>query len=303
MSGTPNLRRVATIGTFDGLHKGHRRVIFFMKELARQRGLEPLVITFNRHPRSVVDPVNSPALIMQPSDRSIMLEQWGVTELKLNFTPEMSALKAEEWLCEIHEKEGVDLLVLGYDNKFGSDGNRYSPEDYQKLGASIGLEIVTAPVEEGVSSTFIRHRVKEGKIEEANRLLGHPFVLSGKVVEGKNMGSNLGYPTANIQPAPDALIPKPGVYAAEVELPEGRIGKGAVNIGYQPTVTETAPLRIETHILDYNGNLYGRTLRLNFLAHLRDEIKFDSIEDLKKQIKLDTIAVANISTLSSKEPI
>lgn len=249
--------------------------------------MEPLVITFNRHPRKIVDPANTPELIMQPADRSLMLKDWLIPELTLDFTPRLAAMTAAEWLREIHEEERVDILVLGYDNKFGSDGRRYTFEDYKKLGETIGVEIIEAPVEEGISSTAIRRLVKEGSMEEARRLLGHPFVLSGKVVGGKRQGRTLGFPTANIEVSEDALIPKSGVYVAEAALPDGRSFRSVVNIGYQPTMTENAPLRIEAHLIGYEGDLYGKNLRLEFLARLRDEKKFDSVEALRTQIDRD----------------
>lgn len=286
------MRKIATVGTFDGLHRGHARVISFMREIAVRRGLEPLVVTFNRHPRSVVDPANVPPFIMTPADRDRLLLAEGIPVLSVDFTPALAATTAGDWLRRLHDEEGVDVLVLGHDNKFGSDGRHLGFADYKALGEKLGVEVMEAPVEEGVSSTAIRRLVGEGRIEEANRLLGHPFVLSGVVVGGKHRGSEFGYPTANVEPAPGALIPRTGVYVAEVEMPDGRKGKGAVNIGYQPTVASGAPLRIETHILEYDGDLYGQTLRLEFLARLRDEKKFRSVEELKDQIRRDTLAAS-----------
>lgn len=281
-------RKVATVGTYDGLHRGHRRVISYMKELAAKRGLDPLVITFDRHPRHIVDPSNAPRLLMHPMERDRKLRMLGLPVLTLEFTPSMASLTASEWLHRMHVEQGVDLLVLGHDNKFGCDGRKMSLADYRQLGARLGVEVVEAPVEEGISSTVIRRLVNDGKIEEAARLLGHPFTLTGIVEAGKHLGATIGFPTANIRPFPHSIVPKPGVYAVEVEIDETQTAAGVCNIGYQPTVATEAPLRIEVHLIDTDaGNLYGHTLRVGFITRLRDEMHFDSIDALKCQIRSD----------------
>lgn len=280
-------RKVATVGTFDGLHRGHRRVIATVRELALTRGLEPTVICFDRHPLETIAPERAPRLIQSPSARTNTLFAEGITLLTLEFTRELASVSAAEWLRKMHEEHGVDILVVGYDNTFGCDGTGMSLADYRRLGAQVEIDVIEAPFEPRVSSSSIRHLIRDGNIPEANSLLGYSFTITGTVVEGKHLGTKLGFPTANIRPSYRALLPKEGVYAVDVLLPEGQWRKGVANIGRQPTVAVDAPVAFEVHIPGYNGNLYGRRLSVSFVSRLRDEQKFDSVDDLKRQIAKD----------------
>ena len=289
--GTPNThpkkRRVATVGTFDGLHRGHQRVISTVKEIALERDMEPMVVCFDRHPLETIAPEKAPGLIQCPSERTNALYREGFNLLTLEFTHELASMTAKEWLARMHEDYGVDVLVVGYDNTFGSDGTRMNLSDYIQLGKEIGIEVVKAPYEPHAASSAIRHLLEDGNLEKAIDLLGHPYSIKGTVEGGKHMGESLGFPTANISPSYRALMPKRGVYAVETTLPDGTIRKGVANIGRQPTVADNEPVRLEVHIPGYDGILYGERLKVKFIRRLRDEQKFETIGDLQRQIRLD----------------
>lgn len=284
---TPGKRRIATVGTFDGLHRGHRRVIGTLKEEARERGLEAMIICFDRHPLETIAPERAPLLIQSPSERTNALFQEGLQILTLEFTPSLAALTAEEWLRLMHERHGVDALVVGYDNTFGSDGTAMSLHDYRELGRKTGIEIIEAPYEPHAASSAIRRLLGEGRLDEARQLLGRPFSISGEVVPGKRLGRQLGFPTANISPNYRALLPKKGVYAVEVSMPDGSFRRGVANIGTQPSVAQGAPMRLEVHIPGFDGDLYGERLTVKFVKQIRDEKRFDTLEELKAQIRED----------------
>lgn len=280
-------RRVATVGTFDGLHRGHQRVISKVKEEAALRGMEPLVISFDRHPLEVLAPQRAPRLIQWPSERTNTLYREGLSLLTLEFTPALAVLTAEEWLRKMHDEQRVDVLVVGYDNTFGSDGTKMNLSDYRLLGQKTGIEIIEAPYEPRAASSAIRRLVSEGNLEEAQRLLGRPYAITGEVVAGKQLGRTIGFPTANISPAYRAVYPLGGVYAVETVMPDGSCRKAVANIGKQPTLAEDAPVRLEVHIPGFHGDLYGQRLSVKFLRRLRDEIKFDSPDQLRAQITED----------------
>lgn len=288
-------RRVAAVGTFDGLHKGHRRVISKVKEEAASRGLEPLVVMFDRHPLETLAPERAPGLLQSPSERTNILYNEGLGIMVLEFTPTLAAMTAEDWLRKMHDDQGVDVLIVGYDNTFGSDGTRMNLSDYRNLGAKIGVEVLEAPYEPHTSSSAIRRLVADGDVVGAANLLGYKFAITGEVVAGKHIGSSIGTPTANVRPSYRAQMPKNGVYVVDVLTPDGRKHRGVANIGYQPTVASDAPLRLEVHIPDFRGDLYGEKLRVEFLGRLRDEMKFDSLESLKERISLDILAALNFT--------
>lgn len=283
-------RRVATVGTFDGLHRGHRRVIATVRETARERGLEPMVVCFDRHPLETIAPERAPHLIQSPSEKTNMLYREGLTLLTLSFTSELAAMTAREWLEKMHREERVDVMVVGYDNTFGSDGTSMNISDYRSLGKEIGIEIIEAPYEPHAASSAIRKLVAAGDMPQAEALLGRPFSITGVVERGKHLGDSLGYPTANVKPSYRSQMPGRGVYAVEVGLPPeagGGFRKAVANVGVQPTMTDNAPLRIEVHIPGFQGNLYGQRLEVRFMRKIRDEKKFGSAEELQAQIAED----------------
>lgn len=285
------MRYVATIGTFDGLHRGHRMVLDTLEKVSRSRGYSTLVVTFSNHPLDVIAPQRAPKLIMEPDMKLNLLSRMADKVEMLEFTPELCSLSASQWLERLRDDYGVKAIVLGYDNTFGCDGRSLQHHDYKNLCRSLGIECYNAGVCPGVSSSEIRKAIGRGDFDAVSRMSGH-FSLSGIVEEGRRLGHTIGFPTANILPDSDSplIMPPAGVYATIAVLPDGSQLNAVTNVGHNPTVADHNPLSIETHILDYNGDLYGRPLLLLFCHRIRDEKKFDSIDELKRQIERDTQA-------------
>ena len=279
-------RKIVTTGTFDGVHKGHRKVLDFMKERGAALGLSPAVVTFDRHPLEVISPERAPKLLMSPDERDAALSSLGVEVVRLAFDESLRRLTAAQWLRRMH-RAGVEEVVVGYDNTFGCDGRSLQMEDYFRLGRAEGMAVEEAPLLPGVSSTLVRDALADGRVEEGARMLGRPYVLTGTVVHGRHLGHKLGFPTANVDCGSRLAIPAPGVYAADVVLPYGSLRKAVVNIGSRPTVDNGSDISVEAHIPGFSGDLYGKTVSLRFLRRLRDEHRFSSLDELQAAIRAD----------------
>lgn len=286
-------RYAVTIGTFDGLHRGHLEVLNLLKEEGGRRGLSPMVITFDAHPLSVVAPERTPPAILSTLSKLSAMRGEGLKIHLLDFTPATARQSTADWMRSLHDYHHVDLIVLGYDNTFGHDGRSLSQADYIRLGREAGVEVVIAPQVEGVSSSEIRRLISEGDLEKGAALLGHPFTLDGRVEEGDHIGRSLGVPTANMRPAlpVNRLLPPFGVYASLTRLADGSEYPSVTNIGLRPTVRDLAATptpRIETHLIGYNGpDLYGQRIEVQILRRMRDEEKFSSLEALKERLRKD----------------
>ena len=280
--------KAATTGTFDGVHLGHRLVVDTVIRTADELGLEPAVITFDRHPLMTIAPHRAPLRIMSPEREREELERLGVSVIVLPFTEELRRLTARQWMERMARDFDVRALVVGYDNTFGCDGTEMDTAAYRALGEATGIDVREAPMLPGVSSTAIRHALAEGDVARAAAMLGRPFELTGTVAHGDALGRTIGRPTANITPPAGMLVPATGTYAALASLPgENATERPALlNIGRRPTVGGES-LRIEAHILDYSGDLYDKQLTVNLIARLRDERRFDSIAALGAQIDSD----------------
>lgn len=286
------MKKAVTIGTFDGVHRGHQLVLDTLKREAKARGLQPVAITFDRHPLELVAPHRAPGNLISTERKTEMIRREGVEPLILPFNEHLRGMRAYEWLDHIHRKYDVELLVAGYDNTFGSDGIDMSIADYKAMGDSIGIEVIAAPEEEGVSSSAVRRAVRAGDIEKAIELLGHKPELEGRVTPGFHVGKEIGFPTANLQVSSRIVMPASGVYAALAFIEASRHGYPAmVNIGYRPTFEGTAKesthLTVEAHIIGTEEELYGKAVRLEFLDRLRDEKKFSSVDELMRQLERD----------------
>ena len=286
------MEKAVTIGTFDGVHRGHRLVLETLKREARKRGLQPVAISFDRHPLELVAPERAPGNLTSTRRKEELLRREGVETLILPFNEKLRGMRAYEWLDHIHRKYGVKLLIAGYDNTFGSDGIDLSIADYKAMGDAIGIEVMAAPEEEGVSSSAVRKAVKSGDIKKAISLLGHRPELEGRVAPGFKVGHEIGFPTANLQVSPRAVMPAPGVYAAMAFIEDAAEGLPAmVNIGYRPTFKGTAKesrhLTVEAHIIGSDMELYGKNVRLEWVGRLRDERKFGSVDELIAQLQRD----------------
>lgn len=293
--------RIATVGTFDGLHRGHMVVLRTLAETAARRGLDPLIVTFAGHPLEYIAPERAPELLMDPEEKLHALGDFGEVHTE-DMTTRLTETTAERWLADLRDRHGVRVLVLGYDNTFGCDGRHMSHQDYVDLGRRLGIEVITPSECPGYSSSSARKAIAAGEMEKAEDILGHPYGITGEVVEGDRIGRTIGFPTANIRPPLRRVIPPAGVYATRVTLPSGQRYPGVTDIGIRPTLGNPDPtLRIETFIPGFDGDLYGRSIRIDFLRRLRPEQKFDSLGALCEAIAGDVSRALAIYTLKDHE--
>jgi riboflavin kinase / FMN adenylyltransferase len=292
---------VVTTGIFDGVHLGHRSLLNFLIKRAREIKGESIVVTFSPHPRLVLEQNHTGMSFLTTGDEKIaLLEKAGIDHLIIiEFTKEFSRIDACTFVSDILvEKIGIKHLVIGYDHHFGSRGEG----DFDTIRqCSESSHFVVEQVQEflssegSVSSSAIREALIKGRIDEANAWLGYNYTLSGTVTGGRQIGRSIGFPTANILPEDDfKLIPCNGVYAVEVRIGDEEF-KGMLNIGSNPTVNNDPGKRsIEVNILDFDEDIYGRKITVIFRKRLRDEMKFEGIEQLKEQIKLDRIQIMKL---------
>ena len=285
--------RVAAIGTFDGVHRGHRSVLKLLTDYAREHELEPVAITFSSHPLSLIDPSRKPTELTPRWKKKKLLEETGAFPLVLDFNEQLRSNSASRWMKRLHEEYDVEALVIGYDNTFGCDGVDLSLEDYKHLGEKEGIKVLTAGEITGVSSSAIRKAVASGEMEKAREMLGRPFSITAKVVSGNRLGHTIGFPTANIEITEGMALPRAGVYEAIVKiLSDGSKHPAMVNIGTRPTVMRGDHTVMEAHLIGWTGDLYGKEVTVRFLRILRDEKKFDSIDALRRQLINDRDMVA-----------
>ncbi len=292
---------VVTIGTFDGLHKGHQAVLDKLKELAREIDGESVVFTFYPHPRLVTSPGESSLRLLTTLEEKIQLfTKFGIDHLIVYpFNKEFSEMNYSDFVKEILvDKIETRCLVVGYDHKFGKNregGFEYLQHCAGRYGFRVEKMEALSVEDDNVSSTKIRLALQTGDIPKANHYFGYEFSLRGTVVEGKQLGRKMGFPTANIEASDKfKIIPGYGVYAVKVEI-DGRIFKGMLNIGTRPTFNKNADNRsIEVNIFDFSENIYGKKITLYFIGKIRDEQKFNGIEALVEQLKKDRVSALDI---------
>lgn len=285
---------VLTIGTFDGVHLGHRKIIGRLNEISQRIGGESVIFTFDPHPRKVVSPSETNLRLLTTLDEKISLfEKSGIDHLIIfPFTPEFSRLTYEEFVQQILvEQIRVSYLVVGYDHKFGKDrqgGFEFLKGCADRYGFMIEKLDVLIMNESNISSTKIREAIQLGDFDTANSFLGYPFALHGTVVAGQKLGRKIQFPTANIEASdPDKIIPGFGVYIVEATVRQ-QLWQGMLNIGNRPTVNRNADHRsIEVHLFDFDDDIYGVQIEIVFLHKLREEQKFDSLDSLKAQLERD----------------
>ena len=283
---------VVATGFFDGVHVGHRLVIKRLVEAAAVRGDECMVVTFWPHPRNVLQKeARSLRLLTTLSQKKELLMELGVDHVEvLPFTKDFSALTTEEYLRMLMEKYDAKAILLGYDNKMGSDAK--GADEVARTAECLGMEVIRTdmvPSEQGyaVSSTKIRQRLEEGDVQGAASMLGYRYSLEGVVVAGNRIGRTMGFPTANMQLyEPLKLVPANGAYFVRVDT-VGRCLYGMCNIGCRPTVGNGNSRTIETNIFDFDEDIYGLDLKLTFIARIREERRFESLEALKMQLEAD----------------
>lgn len=297
---------VATIGFFDGVHRGHRFVIGCVAAEARRQGLRSVVVTFDRHPREVVAGDAPPPLLTSLADKRRLIVEAGADACEvLHFDHALAALPARDFMREVlRGRLGVEVLLIGYDNRFGHRDAHTTEgfDDYVAYGREIGIEVVRLPecpaTADGfsVSSSAVRKALREGRLTVANACLGRLYSITGHVVHGYAKGRTLGFPTANLALASiPQLIPAPGVYAVMAAIgssidnsDDGNAHPAMLNIGSRPTF-HGHELSVEAHIFDFDGDLYGQDVTLSFVNRIREERTFDSPETLRRQLEHDRL--------------
>lgn len=294
---------VITVGTFDGVHRGHRDVIEKLVRRARARGLPSVLVTFEPHPMEVVNPAAAPLLLTTREEKLEVLAESGIDYLAvLPFTPTLAAFSAEEFVERVlRQRFRFEELLIGYDHGFGRQraGN---VGVLRELGERDGfkvkvVEAVATPDGHSVSSTSIRRAVAGGDLERACAGLGRPYSVSGRVVQGSQRGRSLGFPTLNLgRASPRKLLPPEGVYAVRVQTPRGPAG-GMLNLGPRPTFGDSTTT-LEAHLFDTTGDFYGAQVRLDFIARIRETRRFAAPAQLMKQLRQDEFDARNALTVS-----
>ncbi|MEY2569835.1 MAG: riboflavin kinase / adenylyltransferase [Acidimicrobiaceae bacterium] len=295
----PQTGAAVTIGAYDGVHRGHRAVIGRVRQLAADRGLETTVVTFDRHPASVVRPESAPKLLTDLAQKLELLAETGVDRtLVVHFDAERAAESAEDFVREVLVGcLNAKLVIVGADFHFGN-GRRGNVALLTEMGAELGFDVLgldlvgvdgePAAEDERVSSTGIRRALLAGELDGANRALGRPYEVRGLVGRGDERARTWGFPTANVIVPDDILLPADGIYAGWYERPDGGVHPTAISLGRRPTFYEDQPFSLlEAHLLDFSGDLYGEPARVRFVERLRGEEKFDSVDALVDQIGRD----------------
>jgi riboflavin kinase/FMN adenylyltransferase len=295
---------IVTIGTFDGVHRGHKKLLQKLIQISRQKGGKSVVFTFDPHPRKVLFPDQKDLqLLSNPDEKTELISKEGIDAVIVYpFTTAFSHIQPEKFIKEILvEKLKVKTLVIGYDHKFGKD-RKGDITTFKANASKYGYEVEEIPAEEindiNISSTKIRRSLFEGDVKEAAAFLGYTYFINGYVVHGKKLGKKISFPTANIVlPDKDKLVPKNGVYLVGVEV-EGFKGFGMMNVGTNPTTDTDEKIKLEVNIFNFDKDIYGEAIKVEFIERLRDEKKFNSIEELITAIKNDEINCKRILNIS-----
>ncbi|MGB5498950.1 MAG: bifunctional riboflavin kinase/FAD synthetase, partial [Maribacter sp.] len=298
---------VITIGTFDGVHIGHRKILKKLIKNARSKNLKSTVLTFFPHPRMVLQKDNDIKLLNTIDEKVMILEELGLDYLIIHpFTKEFSRLSATEFVRDILVNSlNTKKIIIGYDHRFGRNRDA-NIKDLNAFGNALDFKVEEIPAQEiddvSVSSTKVRKALEAGQMEIANKYLGYPYMLTGTVKKGKGLGRQINFPTANLHIVESyKLIPKNGVYAVQSKI-DGTLVFGMMNIGFNPTVSGTEDLpsdrqeSIEIHFFDFDQDLYDKKIQIDILARIRDEHKFKSVEALKNQLAKDketSLAILN----------
>jgi len=297
--GTTNIQglknAVVTCGTFDGVHVGHQKILERLKQAATEIDGETVLITYWPHPRLVLpERTKGLRLLTTFPEKANLLEKYGIDHLvKIPFTKEFANLSSEEYIKTIlYNKINTKKLIIGYDHRFGKN-RQGGLEELQKFAPKYGYDLEEIPRQDideiGVSSTRIRKALEEENVQVANEYLGRPYSLTGLVIHGNKLGRTIGYPTANIGiKEPYKLLPSNGIYAIKISY-DFKMYNGMLNIGNRPTVGGNTRT-IEAHIFDFDEDIYGQEITIEFIDHIRNEVKFDGLEGLKTQLQIDEIA-------------
>ncbi len=285
------MKRVIALGFFDGVHRGHGELLKKTRQRAEEIGAMPSVLSFDVHPDTLVFKKKVPLINSAIGREDLIRRYYGIDNVVfLHFNQHVMHMPWKEFIDSLIAELNIAWIVVGHDFCFGykGEGTAARLREYCE-GRGIGCDIIPALSVDGrvVSSTYIRELIADGDIETANRFLGHPHTLSDTVHSGYHLGTDLGAPTINMYFPDGVLVPRHGVYATRVIIEDGSGYIAVTNVGVRPTVSSSGRVSVESHLLDYSGNLYGRQARVEFYAFLRGEVKFGSYEELAAQIKKD----------------
>jgi len=290
---------ILTVGTFDGVHLGHKKILNTLVENAKALNGDAVVFTLHPHPRKVLSPETNDLFFLNTiKEKSKLLKEAGVKHLIIYpFTKDFASLTSCDFIEKILFKQlKVKQLIVGYDHRFGKD----MQGDFlqlQKCSIQYGIEVIKVDAliknKVTISSTKIRNELSTGNIEIANKYLSYNYNISGKIISGNKIGRKLGFPTANIEVDSCKLIPKNGVYAIKIIIEDVEY-KGMLNIGVRPTISNNKKEVIEVHIFDFKQDIYNTIINIKFIKYIRDEIKFTNIENLKRQLLIDEKTIKNI---------
>lgn len=292
-----DIKRAIALGFFDGVHIGHGALLEKTKERAAQSGASPAVLSFDVHPDNLVFGRETP-LINSAEDRTDVIRRiYGIDDVVfLHFNRALMEMPWREFIENIISQLNISWIVVGHDFCFGykGEGTARRLKDYC-LAHDIGCDIIPPVMLDGrvVSSTYIRSLIAQGDMEQARRYLGHPYFLTNTVCSGYHLGTKMGTPTTNIFFPQGVLVPRHGVYVTRVVLQDGRSYAAATNVGVRPTVSNSTRANVESHILDFSGNLYGQKARVEFYSFIRPEMKFDDVQILSSHIKHDSETAKN----------
>lgn len=302
----PDVRHVVSIGTFDGLHLGHQHLLRSARDRARVLDAPFLVVTFEPPPAKVIRPAAFPGRIVTPDQKLGLLDDAGVSgTLVLEFDAELMHLTPEAFLERLARSAHPVELWVGEEFALGHD-RRGDVERLRTIGARLGYDVIpvarTVHADEVISSSRIRRRILAGEVGDASAMLGRPFQVGGVVIEGAKIGRTIGYPTANVEPPPGLVYPADGIYVSLAGLPGEAVRRPAMTyIGTRPALNTGSRL-IETHLLDFSGDLYDQVLRTDFLARIRPDATFDSIDALIEQLRRDELATREMLAESGVVP-
>lgn len=290
----------ATIGFFDGVHAGHRFLIDTVIQEAASRSQKSMIVTFSNHPRLLFNPSCQLKQLTLTNERIRLLGQTNIDyTLMLDFNRKLASYTSSQFMNIMKSQFNVNTLIIGYDHHFGSDTNS-SFQNYRQYGKNIGIEVLHAKglteKDIAISSSKIRKALENHDITTANKYLGYPYTINGTVVSGNQIGRTINFPTANISVNTLKLIPANGVYAAKATV-NNNTYKAMVNIGKRPTVSNKDITTIETHIIDFNSDIYGKNIQIEFIEFIRKEQKFDNIQSLKQQLIIDKNNICGIIKL------
>ena len=302
---------IATIGFFDGVHQGHRYLLSQLKELAGKQNLKTSIITFRTHPRKALHQDFQPQLLNTFEEKIDLLSSLEIDYCYIfDFDQTLSEFSAEEFMSDILRKQlNIKSLLIGYDHKFGKNRTE-GYEQYVEYGKKCGINVFKAKElkkhDKQVSSTQIRNLLLQGKIKETKQLFTYPYAIQGKVIVGNKIGRTIGFPTANIETNNEKILPREGVYAVYAFVNEKKTN-GMAYIGKRPTITNSGEKRIEVNLFDFNQDIYNRDIKVEFIDFIREDVHFQSIDELQKQLTKDKemaslICCCKSNTQSSKKP-